>query len=182
MSETTENPVAEETVAETPKTPKTPKAPKLYPSYVTDKPSDLQARFATWILEKTGFVPTDDTSFREGVRLGVALRMSFQRSDENRTATAEVREALATARANRGSNGEVRAAKAAERAAERAAKAQARAEELAVAAEAKAQALRDRANGVVPAVAPVKAAKSAGKGKTAPVVADEAADSDGNPW
>jgi hypothetical protein len=57
-----------------------------------DKPAtDLQERMAEWVLEKVDpiahedgdEVDLDEPSFREGVRLGVALRMQFQASPEN---------------------------------------------------------------------------------------------------
>lgn len=62
-----------------------------YPSYLDKAPTDLQARFAIFIQEKTGLDPnsfkTKPQAFEEGVRLGVALRMAFQASPENREAT-----------------------------------------------------------------------------------------------
>lgn len=69
-----------------------PNAPKDYTSYATAKPTPLQVDFTGWITDKTGYDPASAKSkaeaFAEGVRLGVALRIPFQASDENKEATA----------------------------------------------------------------------------------------------
>jgi len=63
-----------------------------YSPYRDKASSDLQERMAEWLLEKIDpvahdedgeEVELDEASFREGVRLGVALRMQFQASPEN---------------------------------------------------------------------------------------------------
>lgn len=63
-----------------------------FEKYRDKAPTDLQERFAAWILEKVDPAPKDEDgdeveldlpSFTEGVRLGVALRMVFQASPEN---------------------------------------------------------------------------------------------------
>jgi len=68
-----------------------------YTKYVGKAPTDLQERFAEWILDKTEYDPSSEktkaAAFAEGVRLGVALRMPFQRSDENQAVLEERREA-----------------------------------------------------------------------------------------
>lgn len=55
--------------------------------YLEKGPTDLQTRFGDWIVGTVGYDPsrakTKDEAFREGVRLATALRMPFQRSDEN---------------------------------------------------------------------------------------------------
>lgn len=52
-----------------------------------DKPAtDLQARMADWVIEKTGLSFSSkaaEAAFRDGIRLGVALRIPFQASPEN---------------------------------------------------------------------------------------------------
>lgn len=62
-----------------------------YPAYLNKPPTDLQERFPDFIIDKVGYDPqsakTKDEAFRQGVRLAVALRMSFQASPENREAT-----------------------------------------------------------------------------------------------
>ncbi len=58
-----------------------------FTSYAGKEPTSLQARMADWLLDKVGVMPADEESFRDGVRLAVALRMDFQRSAENREAT-----------------------------------------------------------------------------------------------
>lgn len=60
------------------------------------KPTDLQERFADWIVEKVGVDPSKDFStkgqaFAAGVQYATMLRMPFQRSPENKTATANKR-------------------------------------------------------------------------------------------
>lgn len=59
-------------------------------AYLTKPPTDLQERFADYIVE-LGYDPsaakTKMEAFKEGVRLAVALRMIFQASPENRSAT-----------------------------------------------------------------------------------------------
>lgn len=55
--------------------------------YLTKAATDLQERFADWLKGTVGYDPskakTKDEAFNEGVRLATALRMAFQRSDEN---------------------------------------------------------------------------------------------------
>lgn len=68
--------------------------------YLNKKPTDLQERFADWLLEEdiVGYDPakakTKEEAFREGVRLATAMRMIFQASPENRAANAERKAAL----------------------------------------------------------------------------------------
>lgn len=65
-----------------------------YTSYRDKAPTDLQARFPDWLIEKVGVTfgtKKEEAAFREGVRLATALRMPFQASPENRAATAERR-------------------------------------------------------------------------------------------
>lgn len=61
-------------------------------SYLDKAPTTLQARFADYLQEEVGYDPNSaknkTEAFREGVRLGVALRMIFQASDYNRDARA----------------------------------------------------------------------------------------------
>lgn len=67
-----------------------------FTTYAGKPATDLQARFADWLIEKVGVSfsnKKEEAAWREGVRLGVALRIPFQRSPENQT----VREALASA-------------------------------------------------------------------------------------
>lgn len=67
--------------------------PRDYTKYADKTPSDLQERFAAWILEVTGFEPNDTDDFNEGVRLATALRMAFQASPENQEVLEARREA-----------------------------------------------------------------------------------------
>jgi hypothetical protein len=71
---------------------------KDYSTYLEKEPTDLQERFADWILDKTGYEPTDADDFATGVQLATALRMEFQRSPENQ-AVLEERRAAAEERA-----------------------------------------------------------------------------------
>lgn len=73
-----------------------------YSPYRDKAPTDLQERFAQWIVDKVDPVAHDEdgedleldlASFNEGVRLGVALRMEFQASPENQQVLAEKRSA-----------------------------------------------------------------------------------------
>lgn len=84
--------------------PKTSETAEVdYTSYADKTPTDLQVRFAEWITDKTGFEPsgckTKQEAYEAGVRLGVALRMQFQASPENREATAARRAERASAAA-----------------------------------------------------------------------------------
>lgn len=64
-------------------------------SYLEKAATDLQERFADWLLDEdiVGYDPsaakTKEAAFREGVRLATAMRMVFQASPENRAANAE---------------------------------------------------------------------------------------------
>jgi outer membrane biosynthesis protein TonB len=68
-----------------------------------DKPAtDLQERMADWVLEQVDPIAHDENgdeveldvdSFKEGIRLGVALRMQFQASPENQEVLAANRAA-----------------------------------------------------------------------------------------
>lgn len=76
-----------------------------YLSYYDKPPTSLQRRFAGFLLAKTGvgdkfpdtkprnksLVELQEDAFAEGVRLGTALRMQFQRSPENKRDTAAER-------------------------------------------------------------------------------------------
>lgn len=69
-----------------------------YTTYLEKAPTDLQSRFAAWIIEQTGMqfgTKKEQAAFEEGVRLATALRMHFQRSPENQ-------EVLTTRRAEAG--------------------------------------------------------------------------------
>ena len=63
-------------------------------AYLEKEPTDLQARFAEWLKDEeiVGYDPSKaknkEEAFNEGVRLAVALRMTFQASPENREANA----------------------------------------------------------------------------------------------
>lgn len=63
--------------------------------YLEKAATDLQSRFGDWLVEVVGYEPskakTKDEAFREGVRLATALRMPFQRSDENQGVLSERR-------------------------------------------------------------------------------------------
>jgi hypothetical protein len=82
-------------------------------------PTPLQDRFASWIMsDAVGYAPsaakTKEEAFREGVRLGVALRIPYQASDHNKEATAAEREERARLKAEEDA---VKAQRKAERAA-----------------------------------------------------------------
>jgi hypothetical protein len=65
-----------------------------YTKYLDKEPTDLQARFGDWILDKVGVefgTKKETDAFREGVRVATALRMPFQRSPENQEASPMVR-------------------------------------------------------------------------------------------
>lgn len=54
-------------------------------------PTDLQARFGPWLLEKVGIefgTKKETDAFLEGVRLSTALRIPFQASPENQAVRA----------------------------------------------------------------------------------------------
>jgi hypothetical protein len=57
-------------------------------NYYADKaPTSLQVGFADWLIENMGLefaTGKAESAFREGVRLGTALRMQYQRSPENK--------------------------------------------------------------------------------------------------
>lgn len=69
--------------------------------YLTKPATDLQERFADWIMEQVGYDPsgakTKEAAFREGVRIATATRMVFQASPENKEATAAKRQERAEA-------------------------------------------------------------------------------------
>jgi colicin import membrane protein len=176
------------------------RARKELADYANAAPSALQARFADWLLTIDGVKPADEASFREGVRLATALRMQYQRSDENRTASQAAKEQREKLVAERKASGrtalspEERAKKAEEKAVAATARAEAakeKARQLAEKAEAKAAALRAKAEGKsaseAPAVAP-KAAKAAAAPKGRKPKAEAALASAGNgggidnPW
>jgi hypothetical protein len=57
-----------------------------YTVYADKEPTDLQSRFGEWVIDKTGIefsTKKEEAAFKEGVRLGTALRMQFQASPEN---------------------------------------------------------------------------------------------------
>jgi len=66
-------------------------------AYLTKPPTDLQDRFADWIMEQVGYDPsgakTKEAAFREGVRIATAIRIVFQASPENKAATKAKRQA-----------------------------------------------------------------------------------------
>lgn len=61
-------------------------------AYLEKEATDLQSRFAEWLMENVGYDPskakTKQEAFEEGVRLATAMRMIFQASPENREANA----------------------------------------------------------------------------------------------
>jgi len=69
--------------------------------YLTKPATDLQDRFADWIMEVVGYDPssakTKEAAFREGVRIATATRMVFQASPENKAATKAKRQERAEA-------------------------------------------------------------------------------------
>jgi hypothetical protein len=106
--------VAAPVEAQAPKTEKTPKVVKAeksaakvggskaaarmaekeydYASYAGKPPSDLQKRMADFVIAKCGIEfssKKEEAAFRDGLRLGVALRIQFQASPENQAARAE---------------------------------------------------------------------------------------------
>lgn len=189
MSETTETIEAEAQ-------PKT-RQPKVLATYADREPTDLQARFSEWLLDKTGIMPADEDSFRAGVRLSTALRMEFQKSPENIAGTEAAREARKARELARSAGSEKtaeeRKAKAEERAKkaeERAAAAKAKAAALLEKAEARAKALREKAEGTAaPKPAAKKAAAKKATAKTATKetdakapVADATEDDSDAPW
>lgn len=62
--------------------------------YTEKEPTELQTRFTAWIEEKTGYKPD-----AKSVALSVALRMEFQRSEENQTVLKAARDRSAEAKA-----------------------------------------------------------------------------------
>ena len=72
-----------------------------YTKYRDKEPTDLQDRMADWVLDKVDPELDDDEvdAFREGIRLGVALRMKFQASPENQAVLKEQKAARAAAAA-----------------------------------------------------------------------------------
>lgn len=74
---------------------------KDYSLYLEKAPTALHERFADWILEKTGYEPTDEEEFRTAVSLSTALRMEHQRSPENQEVLAENRAKAAAAKEER---------------------------------------------------------------------------------
>lgn len=79
---------------------------KLTPQdYLGKEPTDVQARMAEWLTETVGYEPTKaktkQEAFEEGVRLAVALRMDFQRSEENQEVLKERRAEAKAAKAKK---------------------------------------------------------------------------------
>jgi len=73
-----------------------------YAVYSNRTPTSLQRRFGDWLIDKLEVEfksKVAEESFREGVRLAVALRIPFQASPENREDTARERQELAEHRA-----------------------------------------------------------------------------------
>jgi hypothetical protein len=65
---------------------------KDFTKYADKAPTSLQQRFGAWLVEKVGLTfgtKKEEAAFMEGVRLGTALRIPFQRSDENQTERAQ---------------------------------------------------------------------------------------------
>lgn len=65
-----------------------------YTRYRDKEPTELQARFGDWLIEKvelTFGTKKETDAFLEGVRLATALRMPFQRSPENQAVSPMVR-------------------------------------------------------------------------------------------
>lgn len=76
---------------------KTEVAPPEFAHYVEKEPTPLQDSFYNWIVEKTGYEDLDPKS----VQLAVALRMTFQRSEENQADLEARREAALAAKEER---------------------------------------------------------------------------------
>jgi len=59
-------------------------------AYATKAASDMQVRFADWLLDQTEYDPakakSKEEAFRAGVALGAYLRPTFQRSEANHEA------------------------------------------------------------------------------------------------
>jgi|SRR5882757_328945 len=90
---------------------KSSKVDPEYAKYLDKEPTTLMEHITEWILEKTGFDPSDSTpeeAFERGVELTVALRSHHQASEENQARLEVAREAA-----------EAREAEKAERRAER---------------------------------------------------------------
>lgn len=63
-----------------------PATEKDFTAYATKAPTSLQSRFADWLIDEVGLefgTKKEEAAFKEGVRLGTALRIPFQRSDAN---------------------------------------------------------------------------------------------------
>lgn len=63
-----------------------------YAVWKDKEPTDLQARFVPWIIDKVGVefgTKKEQLAFAEGVRLAVSLRMRFQASPENQATYAD---------------------------------------------------------------------------------------------
>jgi hypothetical protein len=73
-----------------------------YTQYLDREPSDLQERFADWIIEKTGkefATKKEEAAWRAGVYVSVQLRMRFQASPENQAVLEARRSAAGTPKA-----------------------------------------------------------------------------------
>jgi hypothetical protein len=129
--------------------------------YRDKPPTDTQARMADWVIEKTGLSFSSkaaEAAFRDGIRLGVALRIPFQASPENQAVRSNGAAEAAPAPAKK-------AAKAAAAPAKKASK------KAAAAAEPEAEPATDEETVVVGKTAskPRKASKKAAPGaKVAP--------------
>lgn len=81
------------------------RAPMELEDYLGKEPTDLQARFATWLTDTVGYdaskAKTKQEAFEEGVRLATATRMVFQRSDENQEVLTERRSEIEAEKAEK---------------------------------------------------------------------------------
>lgn len=67
-------------------------AEKDYTKYLGKPPTALQEHMADWVIEKTGITfgtKKEEAAFREGIRLGILLRIPHQASPENHAARAD---------------------------------------------------------------------------------------------
>jgi hypothetical protein len=80
-------------------------------SYATKAPTDLHVRYAQWLVDKVGLTLSakERALFDKAVSISTALRMPFQRSEENQTARAERAAAPKPAKAPKAAKAEAEA-------------------------------------------------------------------------
>lgn len=134
-------------------------------SYATKAPTDLHVRYADWLVEKLGLEfknKAERAVFDRAVSVSTALRMPFQRSDENQEANATRAAERATAAAAPKAAKAPKATKAA-KVVEEPAEAEAPAEKPAKAAKKAAKKAAPAAEEAVATEAPAEEAKPAAK-------------------